>query len=126
MAERVHAVLARLGVRLTWLPFGDNPGRSERPFPHLLIEGRTPDVPTARPGEDQPLGHRRPTRHLPRQGDLDWREPLHALFSIEDGLANLPTPSACIEADVRSVIPRDRWTPCGQLLGYFDDMTPSP
>lgn len=45
---------------------------------------------------------------------------------IEDGLANLPTPSACIEADARSVIPRDRWTPCGQLLGYFDDATPSP
>ncbi|MDQ0761804.1 hypothetical protein QF027_004439 [Streptomyces canus] len=32
---------------------------------------------TARPGEDQPLGHRRPVRHLPRQGDLDRRELLH-------------------------------------------------
>ncbi|MFF4710128.1 hypothetical protein ACFY2V_01775 [Streptomyces eurythermus] len=45
---------------------------------------------------------------------------------IEDGLASLPTPSACIEADARSVIPPDRWTPCGQLLGYFDDATPGP
>jgi hypothetical protein len=45
---------------------------------------------------------------------------------IEDGLSNLPTPSACIEADARGVIPRDRWTPCGELLGYFDDATASP
>jgi hypothetical protein len=45
---------------------------------------------------------------------------------IEDDLSDLPTPSACIEADARSAIPRDRWTPCGQLLGYFDDATPSP
>lgn len=45
---------------------------------------------------------------------------------IEDGLSSLPTPSACIEADARSTIPRNRWTPCGQLLGYFDDATPRP
>ncbi|MFF9164094.1 hypothetical protein ACF081_28115 [Streptomyces longwoodensis] len=45
---------------------------------------------------------------------------------IEDGLSKLPTPSTCIDADARGVVPRDRWTPCGQLLGYFDDATPSP
>jgi hypothetical protein len=45
---------------------------------------------------------------------------------MEDGLSSVPTPSVCTEADARGVIPRDRWTPCGQLLGYFDDTTPSP
>ncbi|MCI3240495.1 hypothetical protein [Streptomyces spinosisporus] len=45
---------------------------------------------------------------------------------IEDSLSSLPTPSACTEADAQGTIPRDRWAPCGQLLGYFDDTTPSP
>ncbi|MFD4583184.1 hypothetical protein [Streptomyces sp. NPDC058434] len=44
----------------------------------------------------------------------------------DEGLSNLPTPSACMKADAQGVIPRDRWTPCGQLLGYFDDKTPLP
>ncbi|MGW2573003.1 hypothetical protein [Streptomyces sp. NPDC001537] len=36
-------------------------------------------------------------------------------------------PDACTEAGARGVVPRDRWTPCGQLLGYFDDSgTPPP
>lgn len=38
-----------------------------------------------------------------------------------------PTPDICLNADARGVVPRDRWTPCGQLLGYFDDWaTPPP
>ncbi|MEU7008396.1 hypothetical protein [Streptomyces sp. NPDC046332] len=45
---------------------------------------------------------------------------------IEDGLSSVPTPSICIDADARGVIPRDQWTPCGQLLGYFDDATSGP
>ncbi|MEV6649100.1 hypothetical protein [Streptomyces sp. NPDC051219] len=44
----------------------------------------------------------------------------------DEGLSSVPTPSGCIEADAQGVIPRDRWTPCGQLLGYFDDETPFP
>jgi hypothetical protein len=44
----------------------------------------------------------------------------------DDGLESLPTPSVCTDADARGVIPRDRWTPCGQILGYFDDGTTSP
>ncbi|MGW1626858.1 hypothetical protein [Streptomyces sp. NPDC002172] len=44
----------------------------------------------------------------------------------DDGLSDLPTPSVCVEAQVRGVAPRDRWTPCGQLLGYFNDETPPP
>jgi hypothetical protein len=45
---------------------------------------------------------------------------------IDNGLDSIPTPSACTDADARDVIPRDRWTPCGQLLGYFDDWTTPP
>jgi hypothetical protein len=45
---------------------------------------------------------------------------------IDDGLDSFGTPSACTDADARGVIPRDRWTPCGQLLGYFDDWTTPP
>ncbi|QDN58699.1 hypothetical protein [Streptomyces sp. S1D4-20] len=45
---------------------------------------------------------------------------------IDDGLASIPTPSACTDANARGVIPRDRWTPCGQILGYFDDWTTPP
>jgi hypothetical protein len=46
--------------------------------------------------------------------------------AIDDGLASVPTPSACTDADARGAIPRDRWTPCGQVLGYFDDWTTPP
>ncbi|MEV6313764.1 hypothetical protein [Streptomyces sp. NPDC051776] len=46
--------------------------------------------------------------------------------ATDDDLSDLPTPSVCVDAEARGVIPRDRWTPCGQLLGYFDDETPSP
>ncbi|MFJ4550323.1 hypothetical protein ACIP4X_14015 [Streptomyces sp. NPDC088817] len=46
---------------------------------------------------------------------------------VNDGLGSMPTPSACTDADARGVVPRDRWTPCGQILGYFDDWaTPPP
>ncbi|MGW7467299.1 hypothetical protein ACWGJT_22100 [Streptomyces xantholiticus] len=45
---------------------------------------------------------------------------------MDDGLAVVPTPSVCIDARDRGVVPRDRWTPCGQLLGYFDDEAPNP
>ncbi|WP_327319267.1 hypothetical protein [Streptomyces sp. NBC_01235] len=45
---------------------------------------------------------------------------------IEDALSSMPAPSACTDADDRGVIPRDRWTPCGQVLGYFDDWTTPP
>lgn len=46
--------------------------------------------------------------------------------TAEDDWPN-PAPSQCTDADKRRVIPRDRWTPCGQLLGYFDDWaTPPP
>lgn len=45
---------------------------------------------------------------------------------IDDELASVPTPSACTDADARGVVPRDRWTPCGQVLGYFDDSTTPP
>lgn len=44
----------------------------------------------------------------------------------DDGLDGVPTPSVCIDARDRGVVPRDRWTPCGQLLGYFDAETPTP
>ncbi|MFF3872929.1 hypothetical protein [Streptomyces sp. NPDC001978] len=44
----------------------------------------------------------------------------------DNGLDSIPTPSVCTDADARGVIPRDRWTPCGQLLGYFDDWTTPP
>ncbi|MFD4414722.1 hypothetical protein [Streptomyces sp. NPDC058475] len=44
----------------------------------------------------------------------------------DNGLSSIPTPSTCLDADARGVVPTDRWTPCGQLLGYFDDSTPSP
>ncbi|WP_055491391.1 hypothetical protein [Streptomyces sp. TP-A0356] len=46
--------------------------------------------------------------------------------AIDDGLNSIPTPSACTDADVRGEIPRDRWTPCGQILGYFNDWTAPP
>ncbi|MFE5375165.1 hypothetical protein [Streptomyces mirabilis] len=46
--------------------------------------------------------------------------------AIGDGLDSIPTPSACTDADARGVIPRDRWTPCGQILDYFDDWTTPP
>ncbi|GHA50377.1 hypothetical protein GCM10010345_63460 [Streptomyces canarius] len=45
---------------------------------------------------------------------------------IDDGLAGVPTPSVCVDAGDRGVVPRDRWTPCGELLGYFDHETPTP
>jgi hypothetical protein len=45
---------------------------------------------------------------------------------IDDALSSLPTSSACTDADARGEIPRDRWTPCGQVLGYFDDRTTPP
>ncbi|GAA3301772.1 hypothetical protein GCM10020295_45830 [Streptomyces cinereospinus] len=77
MAEGVHAVLSGLGIRPSLLGHGDDASRSQRRFPRLLVERRTPDVPAARPGEDEPLGHRRAIGDLPRQGDLDRREPLH-------------------------------------------------
>jgi hypothetical protein len=44
----------------------------------------------------------------------------------DDLLASLPTPSVCTDADARGVIPRDRWTPCGDLLGYFDGWATTP
>ncbi|UYQ63074.1 hypothetical protein [Streptomyces peucetius] len=37
-----------------------------------------------------------------------------------------PTPDICVDAHTRGVVPRDRWTPCGQLLGYFDDWATPP
>ncbi|MFI0964635.1 hypothetical protein ACH4S8_25045 [Streptomyces sp. NPDC021080] len=47
--------------------------------------------------------------------------------AVDDGLTDIPTPAVCTDADARGVVPRDRWTPCGQLLGYFDDSaTPPP
>ncbi|MER5211968.1 hypothetical protein ABT063_15645 [Streptomyces sp. NPDC002838] len=47
--------------------------------------------------------------------------------AVDDGLTEMPTPAVCTDADARGVIPRDRWTPCGQVLGYFDDWaTPPP
>ncbi|MFC9911801.1 hypothetical protein [Streptomyces sp. NPDC127197] len=45
---------------------------------------------------------------------------------IDDALSSLPTPSACTDADARGAAPRDHWTPCGQVLGYFDDWTTPP
>lgn len=44
----------------------------------------------------------------------------------DKGLASIPTPSVCTDADARGVIPRDQWTPCGDILGYFDDWTSPP
>lgn len=35
-------------------------------------------------------------------------------------------PDACAEAGARGEVSRDRWTPCGQLLGYFDDSSTPP
>ncbi|MEW2083488.1 hypothetical protein [Streptomyces sp. NPDC005283] len=49
-----------------------------------------------------------------------WTEPL-----LPDDALESPPP-VCVEADARGVIPRDRWTPCGQLLGYFDGWTTPP
>lgn len=50
--------------------------------------------------------------------------------SVSDGIPDdalpLPTPSVCTDADARGVIPRDRWTPCGDLLGYFDGWATLP
>ncbi|MFE9880465.1 hypothetical protein [Streptomyces sp. NPDC005784] len=46
---------------------------------------------------------------------------------VDDGLSSVPTPDVCTDADDRGEIPRDRWTPCGQVLGYFDGWaTPPP
>ncbi|MFJ6566441.1 hypothetical protein ACIQNU_03415 [Streptomyces sp. NPDC091292] len=47
--------------------------------------------------------------------------------ATDHGPDSVPTPAVCTDADARGDIPRDRWTPCGQLLGYFDDWaTPPP
>ncbi|MFF3876011.1 hypothetical protein [Streptomyces sp. NPDC001978] len=45
---------------------------------------------------------------------------------VIDGWLRKNIPDACTEAGARDEIPRDRWTPCGQLLGYFDDSTTPP
>ncbi|MQY32602.1 hypothetical protein SRB17_05560 [Streptomyces sp. RB17] len=45
---------------------------------------------------------------------------------IDNELNDIPTPTACTDADARGIVPRDRWTPCGQILGYFDDWTTPP
>ncbi|MFE2530434.1 hypothetical protein [Streptomyces sp. NPDC059371] len=44
-----------------------------------------------------------------------------------DAILGENVPDVCTEASARGEVPRDLWTPCGQLLGYFDDSaTPPP
>ncbi|MFD3521749.1 hypothetical protein [Streptomyces sp. NPDC058653] len=40
---------------------------------------------------------------------------------LDEDVFTSPLPGICATADVS----RTRWSPCGQLLGYFDDETPN-
>jgi hypothetical protein len=63
---------------------------------------------------------------VPTETATVTESPTVSMWSAVPDDEPLPVPSVCTDADARGVIPRDIWTPCGQLLGYFDDQTPGP